>query len=214
VLLDAVVPVAVVGLFAGGRLSRFKDLDLRAPWVFVAAALVQVVLMVAGLRRWDQLAAIGGALVVASFALLLLALWLNRRLPGVWVAAIGVFLNLLVIAANGGTMPVDRELAVKAGNEGLVEMLDSPAYAKHKPIGPDTRLRPLADVLPLPMIIPRPRWFSPGSVGDVFVTIGACWLTLAGMGAFGLRANTVPSGSDAKEAKGREQPPGEPTEEP
>ncbi|MFB3880826.1 MAG: DUF5317 domain-containing protein [Armatimonadota bacterium] len=210
-LLDAVVPATVVGLLAGGRLSRFRDLDLRAPWVFVAAALVQVLLVVAGVRHWDRVAAVGGALVVASFTLLLLGLWVNRRLPGVWVAAIGVFLNLLVIAANGGAMPVDRELAVRAGNQGLVEMLDSPAYAKHKPVGPQTRLRPLADVLPLPMILPRPRWFSPGSVGDAFVTIGACWLILAAMGAFGLRANTPPGGSDPGAAKGQRQPPGEPT---
>jgi hypothetical protein len=127
-------------------------------------------------------------------------LWVNRRLPGVWVAGIGVALNLLVMAANGGSMPVDRELAVRAGNRGLVEMLDSPAHVKHNPMGPTTRLRPLADVLPLPMIAPRPRWFSPGSVGDVFVTVGACWLVLAGMGAFGLRANG--NGSHRKDAKG------------
>jgi len=199
VLLDAAVLAIVVGLVAGGRLTRLKGLDLRAPWVFVAAAAVQVGLMVAGARGWVQLAGIGPGLVVASFALVLAGLWVNRRLPGVWVAGIGVFLNFLVIAANGGSMPVDRQLAARAGNMRLVEMLDSPAYAKHAAIGPETRLRPLADVLPLPMLIPRPRFLCPGSVGDVFVTVGACWLILAAMGAFGLSANS--NGSDRKGAK-------------
>ena len=202
-LLDAAVLAIIVGLVAGGRLARLKELGLRAPWVFVAAAVVQVGLMVAGARGWVQLARIGPGLVVASFALVLAGLWVNRRLPGVWVAGIGVFLNFLVIAANGGSMPVDRELAARAGNMRLVEMLDSPAYAKHAAIGPATRLRPLADVLPLPMLVPRPRWFSPGSAGDVFVTVGACWLILAGMGAFGLSANS--NGSDRKGAKSAKQ---------
>jgi hypothetical protein len=187
-LLDAAVLSVIVGLAAGGRLRRLGDLDLRAPWVFIAAAAIQVGLMVAGARGWAQAAGIGQGLLVVSFAMVLAGLWLNRRLPGVWVVAIGVLLNSLVIAANGGSMPVDRELAVRAGNTRLVEMLDSPAYAKHAAVGPGTRLRPLADVLPLPVLIPRPRFFCPGSVGDVFVTVGACWLMLAGMGAFGLGA--------------------------
>jgi hypothetical protein len=193
---------ALVGRIAGGRFSRLKELDLRAPWVFVAAAAMQVGLMIAGARGWVQVAGIGQALLVASFALVLGGLWLNRRLPGVWVVGIGVLLNFLVIAVNGGSMPVERELAVRAGNTRLVEMVDSPAHVKHKPVGPATRLRPLADVLPLPMIVPRPRWFSPGSVGDVFLTVGACWLVLAGMGAFGLSANG--NGSHRKAAKNAE----------
>jgi len=202
VLLDGAVVAALVGRIAGGRFSRLKGLDLRAPWVFVAAAVVQVGLMIAGARGWVEVAGIGQALLVASFALVLVGLWVNRRLPGVWVVGIGVLLNFLVIAANGGSMPVDRELAVRAGNTGLVEMLDSPAHVKHKPIGPSTRLRPLADVLPLPMIVPRPRWFSPGSVGDVLLTVGACWLVLAGMGAFGLGGRAARSNREgAKNAE-------------
>jgi len=202
VLLDGVVLAALVGLVAGGRFSRLKGLDLRAPWVFVAAAAMQGGLMIAGARGWVQVAGIGQALLVASFALVLVGLWLNRRLPGVWVVGIGVLLNLLVIGGNGGSMPVNRDLAVRAGNSRLVEMVDSPAHVKHKPIGPSTRLRPLADVLPLPMIVPRPRWFSPGSVGDVFVTVGACWLVLAGMGAFGLSGRAErPDREGAKNAE-------------
>ncbi len=185
-LLDAAVLTIVIGLLAGGRLQRLKELDLRAPWTFIAAAVIQIGLMVAGARGWSRIAPAGPALVVVSFALALTGLWLNRRLPGVWVAAIGVTLNSLVIAANGGAMPVDRPLAIRAGNDGLVAMLDSPAYAKHAAAGPETRLRFLADVLPLPVLAPRPKFFCPGSVGDVFVTVGACWLILAGMGAFGL----------------------------
>ena len=51
-------------------------------------------------------------------------------------------------------------------------------------------------MLPLPMVVPRPRFFSPGSVGDILVTLGACWLILYGMGAFGLGAARGPVGND------------------
>jgi hypothetical protein len=154
VLLDAAVLTIVIGVIAGGRLGRLKDLD---PGIHLA-----------------------------SFVLLLVGLWLNRHLPGVRLVGLGAFLNFLVIAANGGSMPVDRGLAERAGSDRLVELLDSPDYTMHEPATEATRLRPLADVLPLPMV-PRPGFFSPGSVGDILVTVGACWLILHGLGAFGLR---------------------------
>jgi len=185
-LLDAGVLCVIVGLLAGGRPARLLELELRAPWAFVVAALMQIALMGSGTIGWQVGDIAGGCLHVASYLLLLLGLWLNRHLWGMRLAAIGVLLNLLVIGANGGSMPVDRELAVRAGNRRLVEKLDSPGYWSYRPATGETRLRALADVLPLPLLYPRPRFFSPGSVGDVFVTIGGCWLILSGLGAFRL----------------------------
>ncbi|MCJ7749686.1 MAG: DUF5317 domain-containing protein, partial [Armatimonadetes bacterium] len=127
-LLDAAVLCIVVGLLAGGRLGRLKALDLRAPWVFILAAAVQVGLMIAGARGTAFGAGVAPALYVLTFVLVLLGIWANRRLPGMWVVGAGVLLNLVVIAANGGSMPVDRSVAVRAGNRAMVEMLDSPAY--------------------------------------------------------------------------------------
>ncbi len=195
-LLDAAVLCIVVGLLVGGRLGRLKELDLRVPWVFVLAAALQVGLMVAGARGAAFGPGFAPAVYVLTFVLVLLGIWANRRLRGMWLVGAGVLLNLLVIAANGGSMPVDRDLAVRAGNTDMVEMLDSPAYTNHVPTTEETRLGFLGDVLPLPMVVPRPRFFSPGSVGDILVTLGACWLILYGMGAFGLGAARGPVGND------------------
>jgi len=47
-LLDAAVLAIIVGMIAGGRVGRLKELDLRVPWVFVLAAAAQVGLMALG----------------------------------------------------------------------------------------------------------------------------------------------------------------------
>ena len=185
-LLDAAVLTFIVGVIGGGRPGRLSELELRATGLFIAAAGVQIGVMVLGVRGAALVESVGGPAQIATYVLLLVGLWLNRRLWGVRIASAGVLLNFLVIAANGGSMPVDRGLAVRAGNERLVEVLDSPTYRGHMPATEATRLRPLGDVVPLPMLVPRPRFFSPGRVGDVFITAGACWLMLTGMGAFGL----------------------------
>jgi hypothetical protein len=199
VLLDAAVLTFIVGVVAGGRLGRLNELDLRAPGLFIAAAVVQIGVMVLGVRGTALVESVGGPAQIATYVLLLVGLWLNRHLWGVRVASVGVLLNFVVIAANGGSMPVDRELAVRAGNVRLVEVLDSPTYRGHMPATERTRLRPLGDVVPLPMLVPRPRFFSPGSVGDVFITAGACWLILTGLGAFGMgRRRRAPAPQESR----------------
>ena len=182
-LLDAAVLAIIVGLIAGGRVSRLKDLNLQGAWLFIMAAVTHIALMALAARQAAIPQGLSRGLYLASFGLVLVGLWKNRRLPGIRLVGAGVLLNSLVIAANGGSMPVDRQLAVRAGNTRLVRLLDSPTYTNHTPATESTRLRFLADVLPLPLLVPRPRFFSPGSAGDVLVTAGACWLILAGMGA-------------------------------
>jgi len=191
-LLDAAVLTLIVGVLAGGRMSRLKDFDLRAPGLFIIAALAKIAVAILGSRGSPLAATAGGPLNIASYLFLLLALLLNRHLWGMRIAAVGVLLNFLVIAANDGGMPVDRNLAVQAGNAHLIRLLDSPYYVTHPPLTPATRLKPLADVLKLPLLAPRPRFFAPGSIGDITVTIGACWLILTAVGAFGLRARARP----------------------
>ncbi len=196
-LLDAGVLAIIVGLVAGGRLRRLPDLDLRGAGVFVLAAVMHLAIIIAAVRGW-KVGLAGPCLHIATYLLLLLGLWLNRGLWGMRLAAVGVFLNLLVIAANGGSMPVNRALAARAGNVRLVAMLDSPAYVGHKGASERTLLRPLSDVLPLPLLVPRPRFFSPGSVGDIFLTVGGCWLILSGLGAFGLRVRPARGRADGE----------------
>jgi len=185
-LLDAALLALIVGAFAGGRIARLREFDLRAPGLFVLAAMLKIGLVILGMSGSPYGVRLGAGLNILSYLILAVGLIANRHLWPMRVAALGVFLNFVVIAANGGSMPVDRALAARAGDQRMVALLESPAYAVHKPITPQTRLRPLADVLALPRMIPQPTFMAPGSIGDIAVTIAACWLILAALGAFGL----------------------------
>jgi len=217
-LLDAAIVTLIVGVLIGrGKLVRLRELDLRAPLVFVLAAVVKIAVGVAGARGLGLAAQVGPPANMVSYLLVLLGLLLNRHLWAMRMVSVGVLLNSLVIFANGGSMPVDRALAERAGNVGLVRLLDQASlqsergrsggtatYVGHKAVTERTRLRPLADVVLLPMLVPRPQWWSPGSIGDIFMTVGTCWLMLSATGAFGLRtaartgaAEGGPTGRDA-----------------
>ncbi len=103
--------------------------------------------------------------------------WLNRTLFAFWVLGLGLILNLLVIGANGGLMPISPETLRRAE-------IDMPADALQigKRVGDlknillpaaQTRFEWLADRFVLPNRLPFNFAYS---AGDVFIAVGAFWL--------------------------------------
>lgn len=102
------------------------------------------------------IANLGGYLLALPF------LWLNRRSVGMALITAGLLMNLVVIAANDGRMPVDHQAVVRAG-------VVAPAgeLAKHQPMTAQTRLAILGDWIPLRFPFRRVL-----SVGDLFLFSG------------------------------------------
>jgi hypothetical protein len=146
---------------ARGRLAALADVRFTAPWLAVAAIAVQVlaISIVPQGADWPHHAA-----HVASYGLVAGFVWANRRLPYLWLAAIGGGLNLMAIVANGGVMPADPDALAAAGVEQKAgEFANSTAIAH-------PHLRFLGDVFAVPSSWPVSNVFS---VGDVVLVIAA-----------------------------------------
>jgi len=169
-----VIGLAVcVGFIAGGSLRPFEHLKVRWWGLALAGLIVQGVSLEGSIAR-----PAGSALLVASYGLLVVFAWMNRRLPALWIAMAGLVLNILVIGVNGG-MPVSASALETAGAraEGLV----GEDVGKHHLMGPDDRLTPLADVIGIP-----PPVGTVISIGDVLLYAGVATLVVAVMlGRFG-----------------------------
>lgn len=153
---------AAIAVLRGGSLASLAETHLRWPALLVAGLGAQVVF-----ELWSPEWAGGGGglgVLLASNALVAGFLFANARLPGVGLAAVGMGLNVLVIAANGA-MPVSQNALVRAGVEGSVSDLGT----KHELLDENTRLPWLADVIPVPgrTII---------SIGDVVLALGIAHL--------------------------------------
>src|SRR2546423_11668959 len=95
----------ILGLAAGGNISNLARLKFRWPWLLLGAVVGREVV------TFTPLSQVEGAqyIYVLSLALILAwTIWHLWRLPGIWLVTGGALLNLVVIAANGGRMPVDR----------------------------------------------------------------------------------------------------------
>lgn len=159
--LIAVAITIAVALARGGRLRDLERVEIRHLWVFPAGLVLMIVLNVAKLKGWlttEQTLLAQPSIYVVIIAGILL----NRHLRGATTLAVGTFLNLLVIAANGGYMPVSMP-ALKASGLTMKELEDV-MYLRHVPMGPDTRLAFLGDIIPVPW---PPLLRSVGSIGDI-----------------------------------------------
>jgi Family of unknown function (DUF5317) len=160
----AVAGVAgLYGLVRGGSLDGLAATRFRFLWLLFVGFVVQVAF---GLWNPPWLSETGElAIVLASNLLVAVFLAANVHLPGTLVAAAGLALNALVIAANGA-MPVSLEAADVAG----VDREASDFGIKHEVLNDDTVLPWIADVIPIPglsMLI---------SAGDVVLAAGIGWL--------------------------------------
>lgn len=172
--------VAIIGALAlGGSFRSLLEHRIRA-WPAVAGAFaVELVIYNPPFDRQPLALSIGPWIWLASRSVLLAVLLANARparrsgaprWPWV-VAALGVGLNSLVIAGNGGHMPQSAAAAAAVWGASHIQ----PGTLQNvAPIGQETWLPWLADVIPEPGWLPRPNVVSPG---DVLLACGiACWV--------------------------------------
>lgn len=168
-MIEAVALSFVIALLRRGSFRSLARIELKGTeWLFLGV-LVQYGSIWLAARGVPFFVAYGGWLFVASFVPLLYGVWRSLHLPGmVWVG-IGLILNMLVIGANGGRMPVDAEMAAKAGFLGVEEILTNEPHFRHTLMDETTRLRFLGDIIPIPKPFPRP---GVASLGDVLIVAG------------------------------------------
>ena len=153
-----------IAVLRGGRLVNLGDIELSAWWILFVALGLQLGTRFLPEDDWSEW--VGLAMVLSSFALLMVLVVMNRSKPGMWLAGLGVLMNFVVIAVNGG-MPVLAGAAEVASGFSVSDP-DLSGSFKHVLLDESSRLTFFADVIPL-------RLVGIGeviSVGDIFLAVG------------------------------------------
>jgi len=170
-----------LGLLIGVISARLQRRPYRAPsiqavWLALIAFALQWV--VAYFPRGRHLFPdwFGSLALLVSLLLLLLFAWWNRSLAGMGLLLGGLVLNLIVIAANGGWMPIRPETAAYLVGSSAASPLKAGQRFGPKDIilpAEETRLEFLADRFLVPRWFP---WRVAFSLGDVLIALGVFWL--------------------------------------
>lgn len=164
-LIETVILALIISVISKGKISQLAELSLRELW------LVPLALVIQGGVYWAAVRGIGigpqwlsPVLDTGSYFLLLIFTLRNGLKPGMRLITLGILLNTLVIALNGGAMPVDPAFLPEVTRTAL-----QAGQGTHALMTPATQLSFLADRLYLSIFGLDKQLFS---VGDCFIDAG------------------------------------------
>jgi hypothetical protein len=168
-ILYAVLAGLVIGLLTGGSAARLGDLRFEWGWLIALGMAGQVLLFSTPIG--DALGPVAPAVYIASNVAVLVAVWHDRAIPGLWLVLVGGTSNLIAICANGGSMPVSPDALLALGR------LPHQGYSNSRLVD-GVLLGPLTDLFPMPAWLPLANIFS---VGDVLIGLGAAYAITSAM---------------------------------
>jgi MFS family permease len=176
VILGGIALGFVLGLLAGGKIGNLVSVRLRWPAVLLLAVILRVLTEAALVRGSEVAESLRLVLFAATYGMLLAALFLNRRHPGMAIAFVGVLLNGCAILANGGYMPVWAP-ALEAAGFGIRDVEPALQVVLPPPIDASFLLHAgvFGDVIPIPIPVIR----NVISIGDILISAGLAFFLFA-----------------------------------
>jgi hypothetical protein len=143
--LVVILAVPLIVVTTKGSFRRLGRVQFRSLGLLFAAMAIQIALEYVDFPK-DRIDDLGLAILLSSYVLIFAFCYANRSLQGMWIIAIGVALNVLVISLNQG-MPASDDVVRRGGRDVHVPIERT---VKHKPESNDDLLPFLGDVFSLP----------------------------------------------------------------
>lgn len=161
--LGAIFFAILLALITGRNLMSIRYLPLKFSEIFIAAFFIRALCEYTGL-----LGKYVPYVFIFSYMLLFVGVILNVRLREMILIGFGFFLNFLVIAFNGGSMPVSLDALGPKAHDIFLQAEQTQRVLTHSILTSETPLWFLADIIPIPL--PFIRYVA--SVGDIFISVG------------------------------------------
>jgi hypothetical protein len=169
VLIEGLISSLIIGKLRGGKFKYLGQTNINKWWLFLLSFAIEfgtIFAVSAGISVADSLSMY---LHILSYIILFIGILYNCEHKSMWLVFLGSFLNFIVIAINGGAMPVSMEGLQRAGLDDLIRMINTGGIATHQAITESTRLPFLADIFVLPKGYPFPKVLS---IGDLLISVG------------------------------------------
>jgi len=168
---EVIIAALIVAWVLGGRPDRLADAPIKHVWLVGVPVLMYAISWAA--CRWTVIGQgswVFGALQLAGLASLIFLCAINRKIPGAILIGIGVALNAIAIASNGGFMPASKDAVAAALGQDYLHRALSEEHFRGSFMTADTRLWWLCDIIP--KSIGPTIWRGVYSIGDMVMSLG------------------------------------------
>ena len=174
-LFFAVIAAALaIAVLIGGDVRRLSQLRIRHIELLLAAFASKVAVALLGAAHTQLSVTAARPLNVIGAVLLLAVVWFNRRIPGAILFGVGLTLNLIVILAFGGRMPVLLPHDADP-NSAVLALLRAGLDPLHVALDHAQGLWFLGDVFAIPGLGGHSSLVS---IGDLLMAAGVAWLII------------------------------------
>jgi hypothetical protein len=174
-LFFAVIAAAlVIAVLIGGDVRRLSHIKIHHLELLLAAFAVKVAVAVLGTAHSQAAVTVARPLNVIGALLLLAVVWFNRQIPGALIFGTGLTLNLIVIVAFGGRMPVLLPHDLDP-NSSVLAVLRAGLDPLHVALAHPQGLWFIGDVFAIPSIGGHSSLVS---IGDLLMAAGIAWLII------------------------------------
>ena len=174
-LFFAVIAAAlVIAVLIGGDVRRLSQIKIRHLELLLAAFGVKVAVAILGTTHSPVGVSVARPLNVIGALLLLAVVWFNRRIPGALLFGAGLSLNLIVIVAFGGRMPVLLPTDADP-NSPVLALLRGGLDPLHVVLTQPQGLWFIGDIFAIPGLGGHSSLVS---IGDLCMAAGVAWLII------------------------------------
>ena len=174
-LFFAVIAAALaIAVLIGGDVRRLSQLRIRHIELLLAAFAVKVAVALLGTAHTATAVTVARPLNIIGAVLLLAVVWFNRHIPGALLFGTGLTLNLIVILAFGGRMPVLLPHDADP-NSPVLALLRGGLDPLHVALDHPQGLWFIGDILTIPSIGGHSSLVS---IGDLLMAAGVAWLII------------------------------------
>ena len=163
-----------IAVLIGGDVRRLSQLRLRHLELLLAAFAAKISVALLGTTHAAAAVTAARPLNVIGAGLLLAVVWFNRRIPGAILFGAGLTLNLIVILAFGGRMPVLLPRDIDP-NSAVLAVLKGGLDPLHVALPHPQGLWFLGDIFAIPGIGGHASLVS---IGDLLMAAGVAWLII------------------------------------
>jgi hypothetical protein len=174
-LFFAVIAAAlVIAVVIGGDVRRLSQVRIRHIELLLAAFASKIAVALLGTAHTQIAVTVARPLNVIGAVLLVAVVWFNRRIPGALIFGAGLTLNLIVIIAFGGRMPVLLPHDADP-NSPILALLRGGLDPLHVALDHPQGLWFIGDIFNIPSIGGHSSLVS---IGDLLMAAGIAWLII------------------------------------